>query len=428
MPSELFSPLRLRSGPILGNRIAKAAMEEGMAGDGQLPDQRLLSLYRRWGAGGAGLLITGNVMVHAEALTGPGGIVLDDASPLEPFAEWAKAGKAGGAAVWMQINHPGRQVQATMPGVVWAPSAVGVELGRHSKRFARPVAMTSEQIEATVARFAATAARAERAGFDGVEVHAAHGYLLSQFLSPLVNKRTDEWGGSLENRARMLLDVVRAVRATVSPAFAVAVKLNSADFQRGGFDADDARRVIAMLEPLGVDLVELSGGSYESPAMSGRATDDRTQAREAYFLDLAMELVRTSPLPLMLTGGITRRATAENVCAGGVAVVGMGTALAVTPDLPNRWREGREADGQLRPVTWSDKTLASAAGMALVHHQMRRIARGHEPALGTRPAFALVSDQLAQWRALRAYRSWLQRRSAESVSAPSRNTAVGQQA
>jgi len=231
----------------------------------------------------------------------------------------------------------------------------------------------------------------------------------------------------MENRARMLLDVVRAVRATVSPSFAVAVKLNSADFQRGGFDADDARRVIAMLEPLGVDLVELSGGSYESPAMSGRAADARTQAREAYFLDLAVDLVRTSPVPLMLTGGIARRATAEIVRAGGVAVVGMGTALAVTPELPNRWREGREADGQLRQVTWSDKTLASAAGMALVHHQMRRMARGLEPALGTRPAFALISDQLAQRRALRAYRSWLQPVSAESVSAPSRNTAVGQQ-
>jgi 2,4-dienoyl-CoA reductase-like NADH-dependent reductase (Old Yellow Enzyme family) len=428
MPSELFSPIQLRSGLILGNRIAKAAMEEGMAGDGQLPNQRLLSLYRRWGAGGAGLLITGNVMVHAEALTGPGGVVLDDASPLEPFAEWAKAGKAGGAAVWMQINHPGRQIEATMPGVVWAPSAVRVELGRHSKRFGRPVAMTPEQIEATVARFAATAARAERAGFDGVEVHAAHGYLLSQFLSPLVNKRTDEWGGSLENRARMLLDVVRAVRAAVLPAFSIAVKLNSADFQRGGFDADDARRVIAMLEPLGVDLVELSGGSYESPAMSGRPADAHTQAREAYFLDLATDLVRTSTLPLMLTGGIARRATAENVRAGGVEVVGMGTALAVTPDLPNRWRGGREADGQLRPVTWSDKTLASAAGMALVRHQMRRMARGLEPALGTRPALALVSDQLVERRALRRYRSWLQRVSAESVSAPSRITAVGQQA
>jgi 2,4-dienoyl-CoA reductase-like NADH-dependent reductase (Old Yellow Enzyme family) len=238
-------------------------------------------------------------------------------------------------------------------------------------------------------------------------VHAAHGYLLSQFLSPLSNRRTDQWGGSLQNRARMLLDVVRAVRSGVSSSFAVAVKLNSADFQRGGFDADDAQHVIAMLEPLGVDLVELSGGNYESPAMAGRAAEARTLAREAYFLELATELAKTSPLPLMLTGGITRRETAENALANGVAMVGMATALAVTPDLPNRWRAGNEAAGHLRPVAWSDNILASAAGMALVRHQMRRISRGRNPALGTHPVHALACDQLAQRRALRRYRSWL---------------------
>lgn len=407
MASELFSPLHLRSGAVLRNRIAKAAMEENMAGDGQLPDRRMLELYRRWAAGGTGLLITGNVMVHAEALTGPGGVVLDEAAPLEPFAAWAEAAKSGGGAVWMQINHPGRQVASDMPGVVWGPSAVGVDLGRHSGRFGRPSAMTPEQIEATVARFATTAARAAEAGFDGVEIHAAHGYLLSQFLSPLVNRRTDAWGGSLENRARMLLDVVRAVRAAVPPAFAVAVKLNSADFQRGGFDADDARQVIAMLAPLGVDLVELSGGSYESPAMTGRPADARTRSREAYFLDLAEELAATSRLPLMLTGGITRRDTAEQVLAGGVDVVGLGTALAVTPDLPDRWAAGREADGALRPVTWSDKALASAATMAQVRHQLRRLARGNAPRPGTHPAVALLAEQLQQRQALRRYRAWL---------------------
>jgi 2,4-dienoyl-CoA reductase-like NADH-dependent reductase (Old Yellow Enzyme family) len=405
--SELFSPLVLRSGGTLRNRIAKAAMEEGMAGGSQLPGERLVSLYDRWGAGGAGLLITGNVMVHAEALTGPDGIVLDERAPLDPFERWAEAGKAGGAATWMQISHPGRQVQARMPGVAWAPSAVAIELGRHSKRFARPVPMTETQISETVERFAVTAALAERAGFDGVEAHAAHGYLLSQFLSPLVNRREDRWGGSLENRARLLLDVVRAIRAVVRPSFAVAVKLNSADFQRGGFDADDAGRVISMLEPLGVDLVELSGGSYESPAMSGRPVDDRTVAREAYFLDLAGDLAGTSPLPLMLTGGISRRETAEAVLASGVAVVGMGTAIALTPDLPDRWRSGNEATEQLRPVTWTDKTLASAAGMALVRHQMRRVTRGKEPTGRTHPLHAFLSDQRAQRRALRRYRAWL---------------------
>lgn len=407
MTSELFSPLPLRSGQVLKNRIAKAAMEENMAGDGQLPDQQLLSLYRHWANGGTGLLITGNVMVHAEALTGPAGVVLDEHAPLEPFADWAKAAKAGGAAIWMQINHPGRQVASDMPGVVWGPTDIAVNLGKHSSRFGRPTAMTAQQISDTVARYAVTARRAEEAGFDGVEIHAAHGYLLSQFLSPLVNKRTDQWGGSLENRARMLLDIVRAVRAAVSPSFAVAVKLNSADFQRGGFGADDARRVIEMLEPLGVDLVELSGGSYESPAMTGRPADDRTQAREAYFLDLAKDLVRTSPLPLMLTGGITKRSTADRVLDSAVAVIGMGTALAVTPDLPERWRQGREADRHMRPVTWSDKALASAASMAQVRHQMRRLARGSSTRPGTHPAIALLSEQRKQRRALRSYRAWL---------------------
>ncbi|MBR7837057.1 NADH:flavin oxidoreductase/NADH oxidase family protein [Actinospica durhamensis] len=407
MASELFAPLPLRSGTVLGNRIAKAAMEENMAGESQLPDRQLRSLYRRWGAGGTGLLITGNVMVHAEALTGPAGVVLDRNAPLEPFAAWAEAGKEGGAAIWMQINHPGRQVQADMPGVVWGPSAVGVELGKHSSRFGKPVAMTLEQINATVSRFALTSARAEQAGFDGVEIHAAHGYLLSQFLSPLVNRRTDAYGGSLQGRARMLLEVVAAVRSVVSPSFAVAVKLNSADFQRGGFDVDDARAVIGMLEPLGVDLVELSGGSYESPAMTGRPADARTAAREAYFLDLATELVATSPLPLMLTGGITRRETAEKVLAGGVDVVGMGTALALTPDLPDRWRAAREADKQMRPVTWSDKAMASAASMAQVRHQLRRIAAGSDPKPGTHPAYALINERRQARKALRRYRTWL---------------------
>ncbi|GAA1960930.1 NADH:flavin oxidoreductase/NADH oxidase family protein [Kitasatospora viridis] len=415
MADDLFTPLRLASGAVLPNRIAKAAMEESLAGPGQLPDRRLFTLYRSWADGGTGLLITGNVMVHAEALTGAGGVVLDAAAPLEPFAEWAAAAKSGGAAVWMQINHPGRQVPSGMPGVVWGPSDLAVDVGRHSGRFSRPTAMTDRQIAATVERFATTSRRAAEAGFDGVEIHAAHGYLLSQFLSPLVNTRTDDWGGSPANRARLLLDVVRAVRAAVPARFAVAVKINSADFQRGGFDADDARQVIELLAPLGVDLVELSGGSYESPAMTGRPADGRTRAREAYFRDLAADLVRTSPLPLMLTGGITRRGTAEQVLADGVAVVGIGTALAVTPDLPHRWAAAGEAEQALRPVTWSDRTLASAAAMALVRRQMRRLADGRTPTPRTRPAVALLAELREQRKAVRRYRGWLDGRGPEAA-------------
>ncbi|QSQ15690.1 NADH:flavin oxidoreductase/NADH oxidase family protein [Myxococcus landrumensis] len=407
MSSPLFEPLSLPSGAVLPNRLVKAAMEENMAGEGQLPEESLWHLYRRWSQGGAGVLITGNVMVHAEALTGPGGVVLDAHSPLEPFRRWAEAAKSGGAKVWMQINHPGRQVMADMPGVAWGPSAIRVDIGKHSHRLAHPVEMTAEQIAATVGRFAETARRAEQAGFDGVEIHAAHGYLVSQFLSPLANRRTDAWGGSLENRARLLLDIVRAVRAAVGATFAVAVKLNSADFQRGGFEASDARAVIEMLAPLGVDTVELSGGSYESPAMAGRAADERTVAREAYFLELAKELARNSPLPLMLTGGIVRRPVAEEVLAEGVALVGMGTALAVDPDLPKKWKTRVDARIELQPITLKDKSMASALGMARVRYQLRRLGRGRAPSPSVSPVLAYAREELSRRCSLRRYRKWL---------------------
>ena len=414
LASPVFAPFTLPNGSVLPNRLAKAAMEENLAAPGQVPGDALFRLYERWSHGGVGLIITGNVMVHDEALTGPAGVVLDDRAPIEPFRQWATAAKSGGSKVWMQINHPGRQVYANMPGVAWGPSAIRVNLGKTSSRFAEPTAMTAAQIEQTVARFAETARRAETAGFDGVEVHAAHGYLLSQFLSPLSNQRTDEWGGSLENRARLLLDIVRAIRSVVAPTFAVAVKLNSADFQRGGFDADDAATVIAMLAPLGVDVVELSGGSYEAPAMVGQVRDERTQAREAYFLTLAEELAKTSPLPLMLTGGIVRRAVAEQVLASGVAIVGMGTALAFDPDLPNTWRKDPTAAVELVPVRMKNKAIASAAGMARVRQQMRRIAKGRRASRPVNPKIALVKENLLQKQALRRYRTWLQSRAASA--------------
>lgn len=412
MSRTLFEPLALPGGATLPNRIAKAAMEESMAAPGQMPDERLFALYRSWGRGGAGLLITGNVMVHAEALTGPAAVVLDAQAPLEPFRRWASAAKSDGAKVWMQISHPGRQIQKTMPGVAWGPSAVKVNAGRASRVLAEPTEMTPAQIAETVERFAVSAARAEEAGFDGVEIHAAHGYLISQFLSPLSNRRTDAWGGSLENRARLLLDVVRATRSRVRADFAVAVKLNSADFQRGGFDENDARAVIDMLAELDVDIVELSGGSYESPAMTGRSADSRTIAREAYFLELADDLVKTSPLPLILTGGIVRRSVAEKVRASGVEVVGIGTALAIDPQLPNVWRN-EESSVELGTVRIKDKALASAVGMSHVRFHMRRLARGKSTRPRTAPELTFACDLVREIVALRRYSSWLKARAAQ---------------
>ncbi|SFH80146.1 2,4-dienoyl-CoA reductase [Collimonas sp. OK307] len=414
MTSTMFSSLQLPNGSVLPNRLAKAAMEENMADSGQLPGPAIHRLYRAWADGGAGLIITGNVMIDGRALTGPGGIVLEAETPLAPFTQWAQAAKHKGAQVWMQLNHPGRQVMAAMGGTAWAPSALALDMGKHSKLFVQPKAMNDAEIQEVIARFAASAAAAERAGFTGVEIHAAHGYLISQFLSPLSNQRKDDWGGSLPNRARLLLEVVRAVRATVTAGFCVAVKLNSADFQRGGFSEDDARQVILWLNELQVDLVELSGGSYESPAMQGRTADGHTLAREAYFLEFAKELAAVAHMPVMTTGGISRKAVAEQVLASGVAVAGMATALAIVPDLPAQWLAGGDQTARSQQVEWKDQVMAAVARMALVKRRLRllgasRVAAGNQT--GNHSALlTLIIDQMRTRRLTRRYRRWSQAR------------------
>ncbi|MEM6497073.1 MAG: NADH:flavin oxidoreductase/NADH oxidase family protein, partial [Pseudomonadota bacterium] len=344
--SPLFEPLILPNGATLKNRLAKAAMEESLAAYGQLPDAKLHHLYQRWAAGGAAVLITGNVMVSPNALSGPASVVLQKGTDLAPFKAWAEAGRSGGGEFWMQINHPGRQVMASLGEETVSASDIAVAIPGMEKNFAKPRALREAEIQDIIERFATTAALAEEAGFTGVQIHAAHGYLINQFLSPLSNRREDEWGGSLENRARLLFETVRAVRAGVSDKFTVTVKLNSADFQKGGFELEDAKWVVAQLSEMPVDLVEVSGGSYESPAMSGRREDGTsTGRREAYFVDFAREVAAIAKMPIMVTGGIRSKAVAEaaltNRTGGiGVSVLGMARALAFEPDLINQWKHG----------------------------------------------------------------------------------------
>jgi len=401
---KAFTSLILPNGIEIKNRFVKAAMEENMSEDNQLPGTALKNLYAAWAKGGVGMIITGNVMVDKLAMTGPGGVVLEADTPIEPFRAWAETAKQNATTVVMQINHPGRQVFKKMGGKVLSPSNIALDMGKHSALFTQPKAMTENDIEDVVSRFTITAKRAQEAGFHGVEIHAAHGYLLSQFLSPLTNKRNDKWGGELAARASLLYEIIRRVRATCSADFIVAVKLNSADFQRGGFDVKDAIEVVKSLHSLQVDFIELSGGSYEAPAMQGKSGDERTLAREAYFLSFAKEIAEHSTIPVMTTGGIKRFSVANEVLDNNMEMVGMASALAFNPALINQWRVDEETLGYIPATPWKDKTLSGLANMALVKRQLRRLGAGKIPTTSASAILTLIIDQLRAAKLTKRYR------------------------
>jgi 2,4-dienoyl-CoA reductase-like NADH-dependent reductase (Old Yellow Enzyme family) len=326
----VHEPLSLPCGQVLPNRIMKAALSEALGDKRNAPDHRLERLYSTWSRGGYGLLITGNVMVDRMQLGEPGNIVIEDERNLDALSRWAKTTQDAGVPIWVQLNHPGRQANLLALGhTPVAPSPIPLNLPGAST----PRELTAAEIEDIIERFATAAAVCEAAGFNGVQVHGAHGYLVAQFLSPLTNRREDDWGGDPERRMRFVLEVVRRIRARVSPGFAVGIKLNSADFQRGGFTEEESRGVVAALAQEGLDLIEVSGGSYEQPAMMGSAAAS-TRAREAYFLDYA-RTVRdvTGDIPLAVTGGFRSRAAMdEAIQTGECDVVGIGRPTATTPD------------------------------------------------------------------------------------------------
>ncbi|MFD4510210.1 NADH:flavin oxidoreductase/NADH oxidase family protein [Streptomyces sp. NPDC058464] len=337
----LDTPLTLPNGQVLANRLMKSALSEALGDKNNAPDERLGRLYSRWSRGGYGLMITGNVMVDRTQLGEPGNIVIEDERDLHALSRWAKSAQDAGVPIWAQLNHPGRQANPLALGhTPVAPSPIAPKLpGAKTPRELRPA-----EIEEIIERFAAAAAVCETAGFNGVQVQGAHGYLISQFLSPLSNRRDDHWGGDLERRMRFGLEVVRRIRARVSPSFAVGIKLNSADFQRGGFTEEESQAVLAALAREHVDLIEVSGGSYESMAMSGSAAPS-TRAREAYFLEYARtvrELV--GDIPIAVTGGFrTRDAMQRAVQDGECDMVGIGRPTITTPDAARLMLAG-EAD------------------------------------------------------------------------------------
>ena len=351
MSDILAQTLALPCGATLPNRIAKAAMTEGLATPNGVPTPELERLYSLWSDGGAGMLLSGNIQVDADHLERPGNVVIDrepDQAMRQALAGWAKAATRNGNHFWGQISHAGRQTQTNVNKHPKAPSAVKV--GLPGGQFGQPIELTVAEIEDIIRRFGVCAAALKAAGFTGVEVHAAHGYLLSQFLSPRTNLRTDQYGGELANRARPLLDAVAAVRAAVGPDFPVAVKLNSADFQKGGFAFEDSLQVAKWLEEASVDLIEISGGTYEQPKLIGAEGMEEeekqnvaasTLMREAYFVDFALAMQDKVSIPLMVTGGFRRRDVMEQAISSGSAdMVGLGRPMCVVTDAPNQLLEG----------------------------------------------------------------------------------------
>lgn len=438
MSDALSQPLTLPCGATLPNRIAKAAMTEGLADPAGVPTDALERLYGLWSDGGAGLLLSGNILVDGDHLERPGNVIVDR-EPYETMrgalSSWAATATRNGNHFWAQISHAGRQTQKNVNPHPQAPSAV--KLGLPGGQFGQPVALTVAEIREIVQRFAVCAAAVKAAGFTGVQVHAAHGYLLSQFLSPRSNQRSDEYGGNLANRARALLDTVAAVRAAVGPDFPVAVKLNSADFQKGGFDFEDSLQVAQWLEAAGIDLLEISGGTYEQPKLMGiegieeeetQRVAQSTLMREAYFVDFALAMQEKVSIPLMVTGGFRRRDAMEQaISAGGADLIGLGRPLCVLTDAPARLLAGADELPRYESMlalfpAWLAflnrvKTLRTLAGFAVQYWYYAQLdtlgnSGKAEPQLSV---FAATRKVMAQQRA------WLAaRRSGAGVRARSR--------
>lgn len=357
------------------------------------PTERLVRLYERWGRGGTGLLITGNVMVGQDGRAEVGNVVVEDERDLDVLRRWAAAAQAHGAQLWMQINHGGRQCPRSLNRAPVAPSAVPMRA--MGGMFATPRELEAEEIEEMIERFARTAAIAKKAGFSGVQIHAAHGYLVSQFLSPLTNQRDDAWGGDAVRRMRFLLEIVKATRAAVGSKFPIGVKLNSADFQRGGFSGEDAVEVARAIEEAGVDLLEVSGGSYESPAMVGRGElpakmRKSSLAREAYFLEYARDIRAAVRTPILLTGGMrTLGAMTEAIGCGAVDVIGLARPLAYEPDLPARLLDGSATEAKAIDLRTGMKRLDDMLQIFWFQLQLRRMGDGLDPKPGLSRAAAL---------------------------------------
>ncbi|OUS30259.1 NADH oxidase [Gammaproteobacteria bacterium 45_16_T64] len=380
---NIASPITLNNGVTIKNRFFKSAMSEQQSTKALLPHASLARLYSAWAQGGVGLIVTGNVMIAKDAMGEPRQVVLEKGVDLAPFSACAKAGTENGAHIWMQLNHPGKQIPKFLNKQPVAPSAIPLERGLE-KIFNTPRALTELEIEDIIRRFTDSAVLAKEAGFSGVQIHGAHGYLVSQFLSPRHNRRTDQWGGNAENRMRFVLEIYKAMRAAVGDHYPIGIKLNSADFMKDGFSEDDSMAVVEKLSEVGMNLIEISGGTYESPEMMGKDAKaepqkESTKKREAYFLDYAEKVRQHTASTLVVTGGFRSGVGMNDALSSGATdMIGIARPLAVYPDLVNRFISDPTYVVDIKRPTTGSKLLDMAAMLDIswFEQQMHRIGHG----------------------------------------------------
>lgn len=388
MNHPLAQPLELPCGAVLANRLAKSAMSEGLADFDNHSTPRLETLYRRWGGSGAGLVLTGNIQVDRSHLERPNNLVIDDESGRTQLARLAEAGKSQGAHFWAQLSHTGRKVFSSINAAPLAPSAIALDMGRiPGVSFSVPTPMTEADIRHTIARFAFAAKEAQAAGFTGVLLHAANGYLISQFLSPLSNQRTDRWGGSLENRARFLLEIVAAVRAAVGPKFPIGARLNIFEFEEGGFTSAECGELAKMLRAASLDLLDLaaiprlpkmSEGAEQRDSEDARRADAAT--RQPYVVEFAGAVRAAAGMPVMVTGGFrSAKGMVEALDRGDLDAIGLGRPMVANPEAPKGLLAG-ETESLLAPEELAPHPLMNALFVLRWNcMQIERLADGLDP-------------------------------------------------
>ena len=376
----LFTPITLPNGTTIKNRFFKSAMSEGMGTRDFQPKKNITTLYKRWAEGGTGLIITGNIMVDPKGTAEPGNIVFDKNSNMEILKNWANQGQQHGAKVMVQLNHPGKQAPKTIAKETVAPSAVPLGNGLN-KLFSTPRALTTSEVEELVQKFVTSAKVAKEAGFSGVQIHAAHGYLISQFLSPHDNRRTDKYGGSLENRMRFLKEIYLGMREELGKDFTIGIKINSTDFKEDGLTEEDSLKTIIELANLGLDFVEISGGTYERPAMMGATSKSTNQV---FFAEYSKKLKQKIEIPVVVTGGI-RSINAMNTLLNDNTTdfIGIARPLTIDPNIPNKIKQGTYTIVETTRVSTGVKKLDKIFGslLGIVYYQvlMQNIAKGKEP-------------------------------------------------